>query len=74
MDPENTRLYQLLINEYRGTLIGERFVRAMNYHITTRNIESTARLTYIAFVVIVLVMIFLSSLSNTEQHHNQSRR
>ena len=74
MDPENTRLYQLLINEYRGTLIGERFVRAMNYHITTRNIESTARLTYIAFAVIVLVMIFLSSLSNTEQHHNQSRR
>jgi hypothetical protein len=74
MDPENTRLYQLLINEYRGTLIGERFVRAMNYHITTRNIESTARLTYIAFAVIVLVIIFLRSVSNVEQHHNQSRR
>lgn len=64
MDPENTRLYQLLINEYRGTLIGERFVRAMNYHITTRNIESTARLTYIAFAVIVLVIIFLNRISN----------
>ena len=74
MDPENTRLYQLLINEYRGTLIGERFVRAMNYHITTRNIESTARLTYIAFAVIVLVIIFLNRVYNIEQNYNQSRR
>ena len=74
MDPENARLYQLLINEYRGTLIGERFVRAMNYHITTRNIESTARLTYIAFAVIVLVIIFLRSVYNAEQNNNQSRR
>jgi hypothetical protein len=74
MDPENTRLYQLLINEYRGTLIGERFVNAMNYHITTRNIESINRLTYVAFAVIVLVIIFLSRVSNIEQNHNQSRR
>ena len=62
MNPEDRRLYELIINQYQNTEIGERFERAMVFHMNTRIIQHNARAPYINIIIFVLFLIMANKI------------
>ena len=64
MNPEDRRLYELIINQYQNTEIGERFERAMVFHMNTRIIQHNARAPYINIIIFVLFLIMANKIES----------